>query len=337
MPFAMGLAKLLEKRSIAQRVAQLSNDLNLSVKLLEEPQKLTAGRVVAILNAVFKRVKVKDPLAPTYQAVILLFTMERPFALHRVWNRPLHEGFVSPEDLEAVMPLTVLLCLALASLPEEDRVFTTVTRGEPVKDKNDSRWLYFLSETRDDPYVVCAPLSTSLRHTVAEGFASGATQSLFLTVTGFGFKINKYSFFPSEDEVLIPPFSAYDIVSAKRQTSSHGELRLWVTMEPCISRLEPTQRLAQVIRVALLKHLLDECEARRLQKKKKIELEPTDTGTKLSRGIFRVASAPPESQGYRMSKRFCEDSDDLISSMRELQAMERSTLQYELYLRVAGS
>ena len=314
MDSAMELANLLVtvEESVATRVAQLDNNLDLSQKLLEEfvtllipltadaakTQSLTADRVSDMLNVVFERIDVEDPLAPVYQAVILLYTMERPYPLHHVWNGPLHEASkgaaICAEHYKAVVPLTVLLCLALASLPEEDRVFTTVTRGEPVKDKNDSRWLYFLSETRDDPYVVCAPLSTSLRHKVAEGFASGATQSLFLTVTGFGFKINKHSFFPDEDEVLIPPFSAYDIVSAKRQTSSHGELRLWVTMEPCISRLEPTQRLAQVIRVALLKHLLDECEARGLQKK--IELEPTDTVKELAPGVFRVTSLPCESQ-----------------------------------------
>ena len=89
--------------------------------------------------------------------------------------------------------------------------------------------------------------------------------------------------------MLIPPFSGYDIVSTKRQTSSRGELRLWVIMEPCATRLEPTRRLTQVIRVALLEHLLDECEARGLQKK--IEVEPTDTVEEIDAGVFRVTSA----------------------------------------------
>ena len=294
-----------------------------------ESQRLTADRVTDIINAVFKRVNVKDALAPVYQAVILLYTMAKPFPLYQFWNWPLHEASkgvtICPEHYKAIVPLTVLLCLALASLPE-DRVFTTVTRGETVKNDDDPRWLYFLSEAHDDPYIVCTPMSTSLRHEVAEGFASG-TKSLLLTVNGFGFKISKYSFFPNEDEVLIPPFSAYDIVSTKRQMSSQGELRLWVTMEPCITRLEPTRRLAQVMRIALLEDLLDKCEARGLQNK--AELEPTDIVVELSgrlesligRKNFRVETAPPKSQKYRMLQTLCRDSDTLISSMRELQAM----------------
>ena len=145
-----------EEGTVARRVAEIHEKmLEESQKLLEEfvtllipltadcseSQRLTTDKVTEILQAVFQRVNVEDPLAPVYQAVILLYTMEKPYPLYHVWNQTLHEvskgGSIHRIHYEAVVPLTVLLCLALASLPEEDRVFTTVTRGETVKDKKE--------------------------------------------------------------------------------------------------------------------------------------------------------------------------------------------------------
>uniref|UniRef100_A0A8B9BK66 NAD(P)(+)--arginine ADP-ribosyltransferase n=1 Tax=Anser brachyrhynchus TaxID=132585 RepID=A0A8B9BK66_9AVES len=58
--------------------------------------------------------------------------------------------------------------------------------------------------------------STSLKKEVAENFGQ---DTFFFVYTCYGVPIKKFSFFPDQDEVLIPPFEVFKVTSVTRDTN----------------------------------------------------------------------------------------------------------------------
>ncbi|NXV81573.1 NARE ribosyltransferase, partial [Atlantisia rogersi] len=155
-------------------------------------------------------------LKPEQEIALMAYTLEKP-PLYQVFNvavrtgRPSREEYMLNFNFKA---MHFLLSSALRALRDaQPRKCYHVFRG--IKKNLSAK----LGETvRFGQFT-----STSRSSTCAEQFSMG---TIFSVYTCYGVPIKKFSFFPDEEEVLIPPFETFEVTNVTQKgNSARIELR----------------------------------------------------------------------------------------------------------------
>ena len=142
----------------------------------------------------------------SWKMAISVYTMERPCQLYRLINAPLHTQARSVRRMKDHLQFLRLLQRALAHWPEQLRFRGTLYRGIPIGERAALRDLVQRPEALLGPgtrLTFAAPTSASKRRDVAERFCDGGL--LYELEGAEGCDIQRLSFFPREQEVLLPP------------------------------------------------------------------------------------------------------------------------------------
>ncbi|NXT81051.1 NARE ribosyltransferase, partial [Zapornia atra] len=146
-------------------------------------------------------------LKPEQEIALMAYTLETP-SLYKEFNAAVRAGRPSREEYMLKFQFKVLhflLSSALRALRDAQphkcyHVFRGVSNNLNAKPGDTVRFGQFAS--------------TSLNSVCAEQFGTG---TIFSVQTCYGVPIKKFSFFPDEDEVLIPPFETFEVTSVTRK------------------------------------------------------------------------------------------------------------------------
>ncbi|NWZ35250.1 NRT2 ribosyltransferase, partial [Brachypodius atriceps] len=162
-----------------------------------------------------KRGSVSSPLAPDQAIALMAYTM-KDMKLYKQFNMAVREAGSSSQKYRnefQFKSLHFLLTQALQKLrrPNEcQEVFRGVSR-------------YQYKANKDEKIRFGQFASTSLSKTVAQGFGN---DTVFKVYTCHGVDIQKFSMYPEEEEVLIPPFETFKVINVSKEGNTmHIELR----------------------------------------------------------------------------------------------------------------
>ncbi|XP_053802494.1 GPI-linked NAD(P)(+)--arginine ADP-ribosyltransferase 1-like [Vidua chalybeata] len=164
------------------------------------------------------RLSPRSPLSPAQAIALLAYTA--PVPLHRTFNDAVRAAGRSRREYRDnfhFKTLHFLLTQALATLrdaggPRCHRVFRGV-RGVRFEAR------------RGDTVRFGHFASASLRNESSWGFG---TDAAFQVLTCQGVAIREFSFFPHEEEVLIPPFETFEVTDVTNVTKGGGKARIWL-------------------------------------------------------------------------------------------------------------
>ncbi|NWV95577.1 NAR1 ribosyltransferase, partial [Machaerirhynchus nigripectus] len=164
------------------------------------------------------RTSPRSPLSPAQAIALLAYTA--PVPLHRTFNEAVRAAGRSRReylDNFHFKVLHFLLTDALATLRDAQgrkchRVFRGV-RGVRFEARRGRR-------VRFGHFA-----SASLRN---ESSWSFGTDAMFQVQTCQGAAIREFSFFPHEDEVLIPPFETFEVTDVTNVTKDGNKTRIWL-------------------------------------------------------------------------------------------------------------
>ncbi|NXS33708.1 NAR1 ribosyltransferase, partial [Pomatostomus ruficeps] len=159
-----------------------------------------------------------SPLTPAQAMALLAYTA--PMPLHRAFNAAVRAAGRSRQEYRDGFPfkaLHFLLTDALGTLrdaqgPRCHRVFRGV-RGVRFRAR------------RGDTVRFGHFASASLCENVACDFGTDTT---FNVTTCQGVAIREFSFFPDEDEVLIPPFETFEVTNVTNVTMAGDKVQIWL-------------------------------------------------------------------------------------------------------------
>jgi hypothetical protein len=141
----------------------------------------------------------------SWKIAISVYTMERPYQLYRLINAPLHTQSRSVRRMDCHLHFLRLLQRALGSWPAQLRFRGTLYRGMQIGERAALRDLVQRPEALLQPgtrLTFAAPTSASKQRQIAEGFCGGL---LYELEGAEGCDIQRLSFLPREQEVLLPP------------------------------------------------------------------------------------------------------------------------------------
>jgi hypothetical protein len=166
----------------------------------------------------------------SWKMAICIYTMERPCQLYRLINAPLHTQSRSVRRMDCHLHFLRLLQRALDSWPAQLRFRGTLYRGMQIGERAGLRDMVQRPEAllqADTRLTFAAPTSASKRREIAEGFCGGL---LYELEGAEGCDIQRLSFLPREQEVLLPPPF---IVQVSRTYSLPGGRGLVVVGRTC--------------------------------------------------------------------------------------------------------